>query len=240
MIEDGSEAALKTPSFSRAAFWSALVTSASTLIGFGVAVTTPPRSGPFATPGSALAYPYEAAGRFVPRDFVWMYFVLAMLVAYLVFSVCLRERAPHTSRVWATLGLSLAVTAFAVLALDYFVQIFTIQPSLIGPEAADVVTLSQYNPHGFFIALENLGYLCMALSFGAFALTLGRTRPERAARRVLGGAAVAGAIAFVVMSLVYGVALEYRFEVAIITIDYFALMVGGGLAALAFRRAGTR
>lgn len=54
---------------------------------------------------------------------------------------------------------------------------------------------------------------------------------EDAASRVLASAAVLGMLAFVIMPIVYGVGLEYRFEVAIITNDYLALIVGGALVS---------
>lgn len=232
-----SEIDLRAGASRRMLFWSALTTSALALVAFVVAATTPPRTGPFAASGSALAYPYAAADRFVPGDFVWMYPVLLMVLAYLVLSVCLREYAQAGARTWGTLGLSLAVSSVTVLAIAYFVQIYTIQPALVGHEAAGVVALSQYNPHGFFIALESLGYLAMSLSLGAFAFTLGRARLERAARWVLWGAALLSVVTLVLMTSAYGMALEYRFEVAIITIDYFALAVGGALIAASTRKA---
>lgn len=221
----------------RALFWSALATSVTALVTFAVTATTPPRTGPFAAPGTALTYPFAAAAKYVPGDFVWMYFALVALFAYLVWAVVMREHASGDSRIWGTLGLGLALVAFAVLATDYFVQIHTIQPALAAGEAADVVALSQYNPHGLFIALEELGYLAVALSLGAFAVTLGGTRLRVAGRWVLGGAAALGLIAFVAMSVAFGVGLEYRFEVAIIAIVYLALVVGGALVALSARRA---
>jgi hypothetical protein len=220
----------------RMVFWSALTTSVLALVAFVIAATTPPRTGPFAAPRSLIAYPFAAADRFVPADFIWMYPVLLMVLAYLFLSVCLRERASAGARVWGTFGLCLAVTSFAVLAIAYFSQIYAIQPALVAREAADVVALSQYNPHGFFIALENLGYLAMALSLGAFALTFAGTRLQTATRWTLGLAAVIAVLALVVMSAVYGVGLEYRFEVAIITIDYFALVAGGALIAASSRK----
>ena len=50
--------------------WSATVTALLAVVAFGVAATTPPRTGPFASPGTAVAYPYSAAARFVPRYFI--------------------------------------------------------------------------------------------------------------------------------------------------------------------------
>lgn len=220
----------------RMLFWSAAATSVLALVAFAVAATTPPRTGPFAAAGTSLAYPFADASRFVPRDFLWMYPVMAMVLAYLVMCVCLQERASDAMRTWGTLALVLAVASFTVLWLDYFVQIFTVQPALLGGEAAGVVALSQYNPHGFFIALEDLGYLMMVASLGIFALTLSETRLDRAASWVFGGASALGVLALALLSLSFGLRLEYRFEVYIIAIDYFALMAGGALVAASARR----
>ena len=57
----------------RVGMWSAAATAALAAVSFGVAATTPPRTGPFAAPGTAISYPYSIAAQFVPRDFVWMY-----------------------------------------------------------------------------------------------------------------------------------------------------------------------
>lgn len=220
----------------RALFWSAVLTALAAAVSFGVAATTPPRTGPFAAPGTALVYPYADAVRFVPRDFLWMYPALLMMLAFLVLVACLRQGAPGGSRISSVVGLSLAAVSFGVIAVDYFIQLQTVQPALLKGEAAGVAALTQYNPHGVFITLENLGYLVMALSFALVALSLGPSRLERAARWVLLVAAAAAIIAFVGMSLFFGFDLEYRFEVAIITINWFTLMISGVLIALAYAR----
>lgn len=221
-------------------FWSALATSVLAFAAFGIAATTPPRTGPFAATGTALAYPYADAVKFVPGDFVWMYPVMLMVLAYLFTCVCLRERASGNARTWATLGLALAVTGFTALGIDYFVQIYTVQPALLAGEAADVVALSQYNPHGFFIAAENFGYLAMALSLGVFAPTLGGNRTGLAARWIFAAAALLGVFALVAMSFAFGLGIEYRLEVALITIVYLALMLGGLMVTLSTRRSAAR
>ena len=76
----------------RTGFWAAILTALLAVASFGMAVTTPPRTGPFAAPGSAIPYPYAAAARFVPHDFVWMYPAVLMMLAFLVLAVCVRER----------------------------------------------------------------------------------------------------------------------------------------------------
>jgi uncharacterized membrane protein YeiH len=96
--------------------------------------------------------------------------------------------------------------------------------------------VSQYNPHGAFIALENFGFLAMSISFAFFAKCLGHSRRERATRWLFLVASALAVVAFVAMSLYYGFELEYRFEVAVISINWLTLVAGGLLLAGVFRR----
>ena len=60
---------------------------------------------------------------------------------------------------------------------------------------------------------------------------------ERALRWLFLIGALAAIAAYVVLSWLYGKDLEYRFEVAIITINWTVLFVGGVLLSILFRRA---
>jgi hypothetical protein len=224
----------------RVSFWAASLTSVLAAVSFGVAATTPPRTGPYAAAGTALAYPYAAAARYVPRDFVWMYPAVLMLLAYLVLAVCVRERAERGRRVFGAAGLCLAVVSFAVIALDYFIQLRTVQPALLRGELDGLVVISQYNPHGVFIALEELGFLVLGLSFACLALALGSSRFERVTRWVYLVSAALMVAAFVGMSWYFGLGIEYRFEVTAIALGWLTLAVSGALLALAFRRPARR
>ena len=52
-----------------------------------------------------------------------------------------------------------------MLMVDYYVQFTTVQTSLVKGELdGGLSVLSQYNPHGVFVALEDVGYFTM--SFG--------------------------------------------------------------------------
>jgi hypothetical protein len=221
----------------RVGTWAAASTAVLAAVSFGVAATTPPRTGPFAAPGTAIAYPYSAAAQFVPRDFTWMYLALLMMLAFLVLAVCVREGATHDRRVFGTVGLSLAAVAFTVIGMDYFIQLRTVQPALLRGELDGLAILSQYNPHGVFIALEELGFLVMGLSFAFLALALGKARLERAARWVLLVSSALMVAAFVGMSLQFGFGIEYRFEVTAISIGWLTLMIAGALLTMVFRRA---
>jgi hypothetical protein len=214
----------------------AALTALLATVSFGVAINTPPRTGPFVPAASAIPYPYSAAVRYVPGDFVWMYPALLMMLAFLVLAVCLQLRTPGGGRLAGTVGLCLGTLATAVIALDHFVQLQVVQPSLVAGEGAAVAVLSQYNPHGVFIALEDLGFLALALSFGCFALTLGSSRLERATRWVLLAASGIAVVVFVGTWLAFGLDLQYRFEVAIISIDWITLIAAGTMLAFVFAK----
>jgi hypothetical protein len=116
-----------------------------------------------------------------------------------------------------------------------------IQPSLLNGETDGIPILSQYNPHGVFIALEEVGYLMMSLSFFCVApIFSSSSRLERAVRWTFVIGFLLTVISFVLISILYGIYREYRFEVAVITIDYLALIIAGILLSFVFKRAKTR
>jgi lipopolysaccharide export LptBFGC system permease protein LptF len=97
--------------------------------------------------------------------------------------------------------------------------------------------VTQYNPHGIFIALEELGYPLMSVAFLFLGLVFGGSaRLERALRWLLVGGALVAFAAYIVLRLLYEMDLEYRFEVAVITINWTLLIVGGVLLSVWFRR----
>jgi hypothetical protein len=235
-LADPSTRAGRVSLLDRTGFWAAILAAALAAVSFGMAATTPPRTGPFAAPGSAIPFPYSGAARFVPHDFLWMYAALLMMLAYLVLATCVRERAVAGRKVIGTIGLCLAVASFTVIAVDYFIQLRTVQPALLKGELDGLAILSQYNPHGVFIALEELGFLAMGLSFAFLALALGSSRLERVTRWVYVASSASIVAAFVGMSWYFGFGLEYRFEVTAISLGWLTLMISGALLAFVFRR----
>ena len=166
-----------------------------------------------------------------------MYLALLMMLAFLVLAACVREHAADDRKVFGTIGLCFAVVSFAVIALDYFIQLRTVQPALLRGELDGLTIISQYNPHGVFIALEELGFLVMGLSFAFLAFALGSSRLERVTRWVYLVSSALMVAAFVGMSWYFGFGLEYRFEVTAISIGWLTLMISGVLLAFVFRRA---
>jgi hypothetical protein len=122
--------------------------------------------------------------------------------------------------------------------MDYFIQLTVIQPSLIKGETEGLALFSQYNPHGIFIALEDLGYLMMSLAFLFAGASFAKDeRLERAMRWLFILSSLISIGAFIVLTLIYGQNLEYRFEVTIITINWIALILAGIMLSVFFKHA---
>ena len=78
--------------------WFSLATGIVTLITFAIAVTTPPRSGPFCT-SDCIGPPVPHAAQFVPRDYVWMYPALVVAVLFLGLVIAIETHAVAAGRV---------------------------------------------------------------------------------------------------------------------------------------------
>lgn len=220
----------------RIGYFAAILTPAFAALSLGVAITTPPKSGPFAATEGRLFYPYPGAAKQVPRDFLWMYPAVLMMLAYLVLFVCVQRRSAGVGKIFGTVGSTLAAVSFAIIGADYFIQLRTVQPSLLRGETEGLAIISQYNPHGVFIALEEFGFLVMGVSFGFIAFALGSSKLQRTSRRTFLISSILIIVAFVAMSLYFGMSLEYRFEVAAIFFTWLTLIPTGVLLALDFRR----
>lgn len=219
-------------------FGSALLLALAAAAAFGIAITTaPPRSGPFCLVDPCITYPYTDAAAFVPIDYLWMYPALLLGPLFMLVAACIHHQAATQRRLSSLVALSFAGVAAAALAANYFIQLTVMQPSLLRGEVAGLEAFSQYNPHGVFIALEDLGYLlmCVAFLFVAGAIAP-RDRLARLARALFVSSGALGLGALPVLVLIYGYDLEYRYEVAAITITWLALSMGGLLLSLLFWR----
>ena len=199
-------------------------------------VVAPARSGPFC-PENCVFYPFADIAAFYPVDYWWMYAMLAACVALLVLGACAVSLAPDGAALWARIGNNFAVVGAVVLAICYFLQIEVVQPSVLAGETDGIAVLTQYNEHGVFIALEDLGYLALALGLAGIAAGLRRLGRLFGAAfwAALGGAALVVA-AFVVVTVSFGVARSYYFEVFAILIDWIVMAVSGSLLAIGAMR----
>jgi hypothetical protein len=207
----------------------AAVVAAATL---ALGVTTPPRAGAFCQAG-CVGYPYTGVAAFVPRDYWWMYPGLlgALLFAALAYS--LHPLVDPARRLSAALGTGAAVIGATVLALDYAVQLMVMQPALQAGETDGLSPWSQYDPHGIFIALENLGYALFGAAFVLLGVALtalpGAVSKGARATLVLGGTLILATL--LGLAAWYGAGLDVRFEVAGLTMSWLVITVAGALLA---------
>jgi hypothetical protein len=220
----------------RVGFYLALLTALITIVTFGLAIIAIPKSGANCVSG-CFQYPYlDTVGQF-PRDYLWMPPATVLLLVYVALMASIHSSAAAPHQVFSQIGLSFAVVAAVILAGDYFVQFSVVPVSLMNGETEGITLLTQYNPHGLFIVLEELGYIVMSLSFLCMAPGFaGRTRLEAAVRWVFVAAFILTVVALAGYSLAYGLDRKDRFEVVAISINWLALIVNGILLSIVFRR----
>ncbi|WP_405064929.1 hypothetical protein OG558_23570 [Kribbella sp. NBC_01510] len=159
---------------------------------------------------------------------------MLLMLLFVAFTASVHEYAPPTRRIFSLLGLCLAVVAAAVLLIDYFIQVTVMQPSLKKGQLAGCAILTQYNPNGVFIALEELGCLLMTLALACLAPVF--TQPTKVERTIrwLFVLSLATAVA------ARGIDPGDLFEVIVISTVWLTLIVAGPLVAVVLRRAATR
>lgn len=217
-------------------FYAAILTAAVTLVTFALALTAIPISGSNC-PGDCIEYPYLDTVAQFPRDYRWMLPAIVLLLIYVVLLVAIHGYAPRQRRVFGQIGVAFAIMSATILVSAYFIQFAVVPVSLMNGETKGLALLTQYNPHGIFIAMEELGYLIMSLSFlfAALVFTNGSSL-EAAVRWVFFIGFALAMVALVAISIRYGLERLDRFEVAVITIDWTVLLVNGVLLSLVFRR----
>jgi hypothetical protein len=216
-------------------FWSAILTAVVAAIFFLAGFLTPPRSGPFAPTANIVPYPYTHVAAFIPNDYLWLYPGILLALIFIVLMVCIHSYAPSDRKIFSHIALSFAVIYATIILIDYFIQFTVVIPSILTGETAGLSLFTQYNPHGFFIALETLGYSMMSGAFLFVAAVFAGGKLERALRWIFIAGFVAAVLFFTALS-----SLHYdliAFEVTIITINSIVLIVSGVLLSIVFRRA---
>jgi hypothetical protein len=230
---------METKYIARLGFYAAVLTTLLTLVTFTIAVLTPPLSGPYCAAGAGCyTYPYsDIASRF-PRDYYWMYPAIPLVLVFYILMVSIHYFAPAEKKIFSHIGLSFALISTATFVTDYFLQVSVIQPSLLLGETDGIALLSQFNAHGVFIVLEEIGFFMMSLSMLFMApVFAGKTKSEKALRWLFTASFLLIAISFALYSVFYGIQREYRFEVATISINWLTLIISGILLSMVFRRA---
>jgi len=226
----------------RVGFYASLLTCLLTIVTFGLAITAVPISGVFCLQG-CITYPYLDTIAQYPKDYLWMYLAIPLILVYVVLMAAIHASASPQKKIYSQIGLSFAMITAVILLSDYFVQFAVIPISLMNGETDGIALLTQYNPHGIFITLEELGYITMALSFlfmaPLFANTLmpvKRDRLEMIIQWVFIAAFVLTIVSLAIILFNFGLDREYRFEVTAISINWLVLVINGALLSIVFRR----
>lgn len=225
-----------TASGDRVGLYAAALTVVITIVTFGMALTAIPISGANC-PENCVAYPYLDTVSQYPRDFLWMLPAMGLMVAYIVLMTAIHAVAPTPRKAFSQVGLSFAIISAVILLIDYYLQFSVVPMSLMNNETAGIPLLIQYNPHGIFIALEELGYLMMSLSFLFVAPVF--TRANRLAvlvRWIFITSFILTVLVLVGITITYGMERLDRFEVGIISINWLVLILNGSLLSVFFRR----
>ena len=216
--------------------YSAVLTALMTVVTFGLAITAVPNAGAGCRV-NCVEYPYLDTLSEYPGDYLWMPSAMILVVLYVVLVASINAYAAQHKKIYGQIGLSFALIAAGVLLSDYFVQFSVVPVSLMNEQTEGIALLTQYNPYGVFIVLEELGYLLVSLSFVFLApVFAGGGRMASAVRWVFVAGFVLTLIFLAAISAYYGLERMDRFEIAAISIDWLVLVVNGILLSVLFRR----
>ncbi len=217
-------------------FYSSLFLSILTVITFGFAMIAIPPSGPNC-PGDCMSYPFPDILLYYPRDYYWMYLAVFQLFAYLIFIISNYFIASIEKKLFSFISTAFALISSTVLLIAYFTQFSIVPISVIKGETEGIALITQYNGHGLFIALEELGYITMSISFFflSFLFSL-KNRLEKTIRLLLVIPFIITILSFVLCSIKYGIDRDYRFEVATITINWLVTITVGILVSVFIKR----
>ncbi len=216
--------------------YAALFTAAVGIVAFGLAITAVPVAGANC-PSNCVPYPYLGTAGQWPKDFLWQPAAILFILGYLALMLSIHYAVPAERKILSIAAVCLALVSGTVLAIDYYVQFAVVPVSLQANETNGLPLLIQYNPHGLFIALEELGYLAMALSFVLVAsafVTGGRL--AAGVRWIFGTAFGVAVVALAAYWMAFGIDRKDRFEIVILSACWIALIVNGVLLAVFFRR----
>jgi hypothetical protein len=212
--------------------YSSLSLTLLTLIAWGFAMIAVPPAGPYCS-GDCMSYPFSDILSYYPRDYYWMYFAIFQLFAYLIFIVSNHFITSIEKKLFSFISVAFALISTIVLLIAYFVQFSVVPMSMMKGETDGIALITQYNGHGIFIAMEDLGYIAMSISFLFLAFTFSmKNRLEKAIRLILILSFLFTALSFILYSVKFGIDRSYRFEVAVITINWTATITAGILISI--------
>lgn len=220
----------------RVGFISSLLLTMLTINGFGFALIAIPPSGPYC-PGNCMEYPYADILNYYPRDYYWMYIISFQLIVFMIFVIANHFNAPKNKKIYSFISVSLAIITTTILLADYFIQYSVVPISMLKEQTEGIPLLTQYNGHGIFIVLEELGFILMSLVFLFLSpIFIGKNKLEKTMRWIYTIPSALVVISFIYYFLKYGIDRDYRFEVAAITINWLATIIIGLLSCIYFQK----
>jgi hypothetical protein len=151
----------------------------------------------------------------------------------MIFTIAHHFLAPQEKKIYSFISVAFALMASLILMTNYHVQSAVIPISMMKNQTEGIALLTQYNGHGVFIALEEMGFTLMSLAFFFLSFTFPfKTRLEKAIRVVLSAPFIANVLIFVILFAQYGIDRDYRYEVAAISTDWLAAIIIGILAGV--------
>lgn len=216
-------------------YYISIITALLTIVTFGIAICTPPLSGPFCQ-GDCFQYPYtDIISRF-PRDYYWMFPAILVSFSYLIMMISIHHFTPPERKLFSLTALGFTLISTIILTLDYFVQVSFIQSSLLSGETEGIAMLSQFNPHGIFIILEEMGFITMNFSFFCMVPVFSKTgKAEKSIRLTFIISFILMLLSFLAITASFGINREYRFEIIIISITWIELIIAGILFSFFFK-----
>lgn len=216
--------------------FASLALAVSTIVTFAFAMIAIPISGSNAPEGSQFAYPFlNTLGQF-PRDFIWQYLALFQIIAFLFFVNAVKANARPENRLYANFSGHLAILSAGILLANYYTQSMVVPSSLAAGHTDGIGLMIQYNPYGLFIALEELGYILMCASLLALVPVFSKSKAGFPIKLAIILSSALVLAAFVLITAIFGLDKQDRFEVAVITIEWISLIVIGFMASGLFRR----
>jgi len=166
-----------------------------------------------------------------------MFFAIILSFSYMIMMISVHHFTSIEKKLFSHIGISFAIISTLILSLDYFVQVSFIQPSLLAGETEGIAALSQYNPHGIFIILEEMGFITMNISFFCLVPVFSNSnRLEKKIRWTFIISFVLMLISLVTVLIVHGIRREYRFELIIISITWIELIITGVFFSIYFKK----
>jgi hypothetical protein len=217
-------------------YYSSIILAIITLITFGFAITAVPISGEFCLK-NCIEYPYLNTLSQFPKDYYWMFLAIILIITYLILIVSIHSFANSTKQIFSRISLAFTIISSAVLVSCYYIQFNVVPASLKNGETDGIALITQYNPNGIFIALEELGYILMSFAFLFIAPVFEENNLLHKCIRwifIINCSIVI--FAFAVITIKYGLRKGYLFEVFIISINWLVLVVNGILVALVFKK----